>query len=170
MELKMRANAIMAYGFDEGKRCHTWTFPKVGSVNLWEDRLSDDARVGMFRNGIKQRVGDKAAKGQTASPEEKFAAVRALVDHYNAGGAYEMERAGPGLDRMILAAIMEALGMDEATVRARVEAGAAKANVSQQKYLNGLAKAKAVVPILERMRAAEPVAFDADADLEAWAA
>lgn len=63
----------------------------VGQLELELAKLSAEVRESAMVHGLLQRIGDAAAlsrdtkSGKSASPEEKFKAMQALVEHYNSG-------------------------------------------------------------------------------------
>lgn len=95
----MRAGSVVGAVIDEVKRTVTFNVVGEGSLVLSLDAMSDETRAYAALHGMKQRVSDAAAipfrDGKYATPGEKYAAMRALVEHYN-GGAKEWARHGGG--------------------------------------------------------------------------
>lgn len=177
MEKHMKRNAVITNVYDPV--ADTLTFRVVGQADLVLrlGSVSDANLAYARRHGFIQRVSDSAAIGKNrttglaATPAEKREAMRALVDHYNSGAdAWNIARVGgegPGLDRLAVAAVMEALGKDEATVRAKVASGSEKRGVGPRVYLANLCTSDRVKPILTRMQA-EASTIDADGELDSW--
>lgn len=94
-------------------------------------------------HGFEQRLRDRAAMsrdtktGLSASPQDKFDRIKALADHYAAGGEWEM-RSGGGGKKSDVDWIIEALaaikGVDVETMRGRVIAAAEKRGITAEKY------------------------------------
>ena len=88
--------------------------------------LTDTGRAGIL-HGFKQKVADKAAlsrnpdTGRSATPRDKFEAMRELAQHLNDGGAWSMRQ--PSKDALNRAALFEAVaevsGRDASVVEAR---------------------------------------------------
>lgn len=163
----------------EDCRSLEWEVPTVGKLKLALSDVSTKVDWRAKIHGLSARVGDAAAvsadkaTGKT-DPKAKFAAMKALVDHYASGSEdWGPARAaggatGPRLDPMVIAAVAEAVSKSEEEVRAMIAAGAEKNGCEPKDYLLSLSKAKAVKPILERMReeAASKVEIDGDAELD----
>lgn len=171
---KVKANTVVQVLHDAAARTLTFKVKGAGEAVLQLHMLSAAVVERATLHGIKQRVSDAAAQlrdpttGLSAPPEAKLASMARLVDHYNTGSdEWSPARAegGPGLDPIIIQAIMEVLGKGDADVRALIEAGATKHAVSQKVYLAKLATGGAVAPIVARMRAAATPDIDADGDL-----
>lgn len=82
-----RSNAVMTYGYDAETRVMGWKFPSgipPVEFTLPDHGLSerDDAAL---HNGFKQKIGDAAALGMTATPTAKREAMQSTVDTLNAG-------------------------------------------------------------------------------------
>jgi hypothetical protein len=92
------------------------TKPIVFHVN----RVAQAHHVNAEYHGWVQRIRDKAAgKG----PDEAQALLQGVVDHYESGTAeWDMRPTrGPGLEDMLIAALVALKGKSEAVVRAYVE-------------------------------------------------
>lgn len=143
-----RENQVVAFTqHDDG----TQTF-KVGSqsVTFHPDLVDPILRARAELHGWKQRISDKAAlsrdkaTGRSATPEQKFAAVKAIIEHYESGSdKWEMERTGGGGGRSEASYILEAAanvqGTDVKTMAERVAANAEKRGVTVDAYLKKLA-------------------------------
>lgn len=159
----------------------TFHVKDVGDLTLdmlkCDKKILDRARV----HGFIQRVSDKAAiarntdTGLPVSPQEKFEAMRAMVDHFMSGTTeWNIKRAegagrkSGGLDGIAIDAVAEATGKTPAEVRDIIKAGSEAKKVTPAVYLAALSNAAKVKPILERMReeAAERAELDGDELLE----
>lgn len=176
MQVKPKANTVVTTSHDPVARTLTFAVRDCEPLILHLDKVSDANKARGLIHGFNQRVVDAAARardtatGAAKSPAEKRAAMARIVDHLNSGAeTWSPEREGgqgPGLDAMILAAVAEATGRDVEGVRAMVAAGAEAKKVGQREYLAALGTAKAVAPILARMRA-QGSGVDADEELDA---
>lgn len=180
MQTKPKANSILTHEVrGDGalvihvKGCEDVVFRRTLASTVTRDRAE--------YHGWVQRLCDGAAKarntadGKPAPASEKRAAIQRLADHYETGTeSWNLVReggggGGPGLDTTILAAVSEATGRDLGAVRAMVAEGATKRGMKPADYLAQLATAKAVAPVLERMRAAQAT-VNADEELDAMMA
>ena len=95
-----------------------------------------------------------------------------MMDHYESGSpdwspARETKVPGTRLDPIILAAVVEVLGMTTAQVRERVARGAEKNGCTQAAYLEGLTQNRKVADAVDRIKKAAPKPeIDADAELD----
>lgn len=177
MQTKPKSNSIITHTLREDGAI---LFHVKGCEDIVFDpaRVSEPNRLRAMRHGFVQRISDAAAiprdttNGQPALPSAKRAAMARLADHYLSGAetwAIDREGGGPGLDGTILAAVAEATGRTVEQVRTMVAEGCVKREMKPGAYLNQLATAKAVVPILARMRAAQST-VNADEELDAMMA
>lgn len=150
----------------------TITF-KIGgqSVTFNPDKVDATLRVKAELHGWKQRIGDKAAmsrntdNGKSATPEQKFAAVKALVDHYESGTAdWNLPRAGGGGGKRELDYVLEALaniqGVEVDAMRERVAELAEKREMTPDAYLRKLATTDAVSKEVARIKHGEAEGAD----------
>lgn len=156
----------------------------AGEFELDFDKISPAVKARACIHGLVQRISDAAAIGRDPAtgkpvadaPALKLGNMRRLADHYMSGSddwspAREAST-GPGLDRLILAAVCEATGKTDAEVRLMVSEGSAKHAIAAKVYLESLAGAAKVRPIYERVKAeqasalAKAVTFDPDAELD----
>jgi hypothetical protein len=130
-------------------------------------------------HGFIQRVSDKAAipcdttTGLPATPAMKLEAMRGMVEHFMSGSSeWNVKRAEgtrkpkDGLDPIIIAAVCEVTGKDEAAIRAIIEAGAKAKEIKPVAYLAALAGAGKVRTVVDRMRAEQAPDLDGDELLE----
>lgn len=130
-------------------------------------------------HGFIQRVSDKAAipcdtvTGKPATPEQKLEAMRGMVEHFMSGSSeWNVKRAEgtrkpkDGLDPLIIAAVCEVTGKDEAAIRATIAAGATAKGIKPAQFLAALAGAGKVRAVVERLRAEAAPDLDGDELLE----
>lgn len=132
---------------------------------------SAQCRARAMIGGFVQRISNGAAlsrdtaTGKSATPQDKFDAMKRLADHYATGsGEWGMARVGggtPGLDAIGLRAIAEVRGVSVDEVRTLVTDGAAKRGLKPAAFLAVLVTAKSVAPVYNRM-VAEGTGLDAD--------
>jgi hypothetical protein len=73
-----------------------------GELKLELDKLTQAVKERGLLHGLTQRVIDRAAiarsteTGKSATPKEKFDAMKVLVEHLNGGGEWELQRVGAG--------------------------------------------------------------------------
>lgn len=172
MQTKPKSNSVVTVTAGAGD---TLVFDVRGAGTFTFDPASMSAanhRRAMLQ-GVITRISNGAAiardkaTGASASPAAKFEAIKSIADHLASGSedwsAARVSGAGraAGGDRLIVAAVAEARGVSAEEVRALVAAEATKRGVKPGALLAALATAKAVAPILARMRAAES-SVDAD--------
>lgn len=138
--------------------------------------VSDANRIRAMRHGFIQKVSDRAAldrnktTGQAATPAEKLTAMKSLVDHLASGSEDWSPARAEGkarvdqLDPVVIAAVCEVTGKDEATIRALIASGAEKAKVSKAVYLAVLGAGKKVKPVVERMNLERATGAGLDGD------
>lgn len=169
-----RSNTVVSFTQnDDG----TQTF-KIGNqeVTFHPDMVNQDLRARAELHGWKQRISDKAAlsrdpkTGKSATPEQKFAAVKAIIDHYESGAdKWEMERVGGNgggraESSYILQALANVQGVDLKTMAERVAANAEKRDLTVDAYLKRVATSEAVATEVARIKHGD--AADADEFLD----
>lgn len=176
MTPKPKSNSVITHTLADG--VVTFTVRDAGELRLNLASLSPEVRERALVHGMVQRVSDAAAipfnkeEGRYATPQEKFEAMRALVEHYESGTTEWARKGGgaggPRVDSdssLILAAVARVQGVEVATMRERVKANAEKRGVSTRAYLSALLASEAVKAVYEELKAAQPVAKPAvDAD------
>ena len=189
MTTKAKSNSIITTQLDESGRI-TFTVKGAGGANehgqptdaqlvLDPAQVAESVRRRAMIHGFIQRVSDKAAisrnteNGQPATPQEKFEAMKGLVDHFMSGSEeWAPTRSGGagrkpgGLDIIVLQAVAEVTGKDVAAVRGMVEAGAKAKAITQVQFLAALGSSSKVAPVVERMRAEAVADLDGDELLE----
>lgn len=167
---KKRANSIISKRVWQGNR--EYTVHGVGTLIVYPDKMSAECRAYAMGHGIDQRVCDAAAlsrdtsTGKSATPQEKFEAMRRIVDHLNSGSTDWAIRvaasAGPDAGLTLLA-MMRALGKSLDEVEAVIAATMAKREIDRAAALKLWANSKQVAQAIldiKRERA------DAGADAE----
>ena len=101
--------AVVQHAWDMVRGIVSFNVLGGGKVDLQVANLTDEvARTALF-HGLTQKCSDKCAiprdtkTGRSATAAEKFAALKGMVDHLNAGGTWVMRAAvQPSLDRAAL--------------------------------------------------------------------
>ena len=136
--------------------------------------LADNVRGYAMVHGIKQRVIDAAAisrnadNGASATPAEKYAAMRKVADALVSGKwGVEREAAGSDLCRAMREAFPDAAHPASAEAFAAWITASAKArSVSDGAIRNALAGSAKIKPIMDRLAAERGKGVDADALLD----
>lgn len=171
--------AVIQTTLSEDKSTITFKVRDAGELVLDLGRVSEAVKARALIHGLVQRVSDKAAipcdttTGLPATPAMKIEAMRGLVEHFMSGTeewsparAEGTRKPKDGLDPIIIAAVCEVTGKDEAAVRAIIEAGAKAKEVKPVQYLAALAGAGKVAAVVTRMRAEAAPELDGDELLE----
>ena len=138
-----------------------------GVLTLTFACLSPELKQQAMVHGLVQRVSDRAAmsrdgsSGKSATPEEKFEAMKVLVDHYNSGSAawnLSGGERGPSDEVKLLATALSELyplkGLDELTAWVRKRS---------KDELAALTTGEKLKPIVERLRSERAKGVDAEA-------
>lgn len=167
-----RTNAVVTFTqHDDG----TQTF-KIGTheVTFHPDMVDPTLRARAELHGWKQRISDKAAlsrdpkTGKSATPEQKFAAVKAIIDHYESGAdKWEMERVGGGGGgrsdaSYILQALATIQGLDQKTIAERVASLSEKNGITVEQFLKRVATRADVATEVARIKHGDTDAEVAD--------
>lgn len=124
--------------YDLAKRTITFIVPGVSTPLVLDlNSVSEQCRTYAAYHGFGQRIGDAAAMeraargGKSASPQEKFDAMRALVEHYNSGAEGWSPKAADriGSDELLLARALAVVKPDKDPAKIR-------------EYVSGLTKAQ----------------------------
>lgn len=148
---KVKSNAVVTASWD--KTVLTLAVKDAGIVTFDIANASPLLLERAAMHGFEQRLRDRAAIGRdpktgaSATPQDKFNRIKALADHYLAGGEWEMR--GEGGKRkseaeFILEALADIQGVELETMRERVTAAAEKREVTVDAYLKKVATAPAV--------------------------
>lgn len=145
----------------------------VGALVLNFDNVSDQCKKMAMVHGFVQRVIDAAAiardteTGKSATAQDKYNAMKALVDHYNEGATeWNLLRASNGIERkdggLTIRAVAEVQGLTVEQMKKRLEELAEKKGTTTRVLLAKLAQADAVAKVIARMKADQGPALDAD--------
>lgn len=160
MNEKTKSNAVVTA---------TWTGSVLslqvagcGVVEFAMDAVSPVLIERAAMHGFEQRLRDRAAisrdtkTGLSASPQDKFDRIKALADHYAAGGEWEMRSAGAGGKKSDADWILEALAVvqktDVETMAGRVALAVEKRGITRQAYLKNVATSPAVAQTLAQLK------------------
>ena len=100
----------------------TFTATDGASLTIHAERLHPELRAYAALHGLKQKVGDAAALGASATDADKFEAMRAIVSHLESGSdSWNLGRVGGG-DSALIEALVLAGKPDTADMRAKVRA------------------------------------------------
>lgn len=175
-ESAKKSNAVVSYlvSFVDGKKVITFNVLGAGKLAFHPDRASEQCRNDAEDNGWIQRIVDKAAigrdpqTGKSATPEQKLAAMRAIVEHYESGTEqWSMVREGSGEVQagLTLQAIAFIKKMTLDAAAAAVKKQAEEYGLSVQKVLGTYrtqhSGVKAKYEELQKARMPEP-AFDVE--------
>jgi len=175
--MKKRANAVVQVletllGYLKTTTTLTFKVDGVGQVVLNMKALHPDILTRATFHGMKQRISDAAAipcdpvTGKPASPAEKFAAIQALVEHYNTGTAeWNRARGEGGVSRT--GQTMQAFANvytdgDVGRAEVMMDKFATKRGIDRKAALKIWAGADKIIDEVARMRAAQPSTVDAD--------
>lgn len=187
MATKAKSNSIITAQPAADGSSITFKVLGVGEMTLTLGKVSAPCMTRAMLHGFTQRISDAAAipfnkeENRYATPQEKYEAMRALVEHYETGTSeWARNRAagGPRADgetALILRAVAEHQGVTVEDMRERVKAIATKRETTPKAYLAGvLATAQGakgvgalapIAAIYARLKAEQPVAtvkLDAD--------
>lgn len=176
MQTKPKRNSIITTKWDQENGRITWTVLGVGDLTLDMTKLHRGIITDSAYHGMTQRISDAAAiprdtaTGRSATPREKFDAMRALVGHYETGTDQwrvrgEREDAGS----LTIQAIMRVTGVDlaqaEETVRKLALARFEGERTAALRYLaTGARVAEAMAKI--RQERLGQAALDADSEID----
>lgn len=168
-----RSNQVVAFKQnDDGTQTFT-----VGaqSATFHPDLVHASLRIKAELHGWKQRISDKAAigrdpkTGKSASPEEKFKALAAMIAHLESGtDKWELTRTGGGGGRSEASYILEALAniqsLSVEDMEERVTRMAEKHGITTDAYLKRVGTTDAVAKEVARIKHGD--AEDGDALLD----
>ena len=168
---KRKSNSVVTVArLDDG----TLAFDVIGAGRVTFDPTKADAamRARAELHGWEQRLRDAAAisrddaTGASASPADKMAAIKALVDHYESGATeWSMRGAGGGGLSLTVEAIAKVKGIEYDQAEAIVADFAAKKYAGDtKKALAFLRQGERVAKAMEEIRAARMPAPKVDAD------
>lgn len=122
------------------------------AITVRLDDLDEDLARQAALHGLKQKYVDKAALGAQATPAERYAAIRRMVDHHAEGGDWNMVATGgdgASGDGLLVRAIAEATGIDRDAAREAV----GKMDKKTQAAMRASAELE---PIIRRLREEKP--------------
>lgn len=117
MQPKAKSNSVVTSVFELATGILTLDVVGVAKVTFNAAKVVGDTAYASLNDmgkraighAFTQRLSDRAAlkrdgtTGQSASPQEKYAAIKALADHYENGGGWELAGGGlPPIDRPAL--------------------------------------------------------------------
>lgn len=158
--------------------------PGAGEFRVNPLELSADIQKRAMYHGIKQRISDKAAigrdkaTGKSATPAEKFEAMKALADHWAQGGDWAMDRTGGGArgpsaeTMLVFEALGEIQGVKASEIAERVRVRCEKTGQTQAQWAAAIVKGEGATAVnirakMDEIRARAPSAVDVDEELEA---
>lgn len=157
---KLKSNAVVTANW-EGTTL-TLSVKDAGDVVFQMDGVSPALIERAAMHGFEQRLRDRAAiqrdvkSGESATPQDKFNRIKALADHYAAGGEWEMRSAGGGGKKSEADWILEALAdvqcVEVEVMSARVDAAAEKRGITRKAYLQAVATSPAVAKRVAEMK------------------
>ena len=135
---KVKSNSVTTVTYLDGKL--VFGFSGLDAFTFDPDKVSAVNRARAMMHGFEQRIRDGGALGRdaetgaSATPEQKREAMLRIADHLMAGGdEWALKVAAPKKDDpgLLLAAIMRALGKDEAGVKALIASTMTKRGVDE---------------------------------------
>lgn len=167
METK-KASAVITTALSATNDAVTFTVKDAGELTLELARISDANKARAMLHGFVQRISDAAAlsrnpeTGKPASAQDKFDAMRILIEHYHSGtGEWTRTRAaGPKYSNGLLGECLKRLYPDKTAERIAEYLDGLKPSQRTQ-----LLASDKIRPIAEAIRAeaAKEMKVDADA-------
>lgn len=168
MQTKPKSNSIMTTVLSQDGNTITFKVAGAGECILDLTKLSEANRIRAIQHGMTQRISDGAAlsrnpeTGKPATPADKLAAMKVLVDHYNSGTS-EWSRAraasGPTYTNGLLGECLKRLYPEKSEERIAAYLKGLKPSERTQ-----LLASDKIRPIAEQIRneAAATIKVDAD--------
>lgn len=181
MATKAKSNSIITAQpavNEDGVSVIKFTVLGVGDITLDTGKLHDTVRTRAVVHGLTQRISDAAAipfnkeENRYATPQEKYEAMRALVEHYHTGTEEWSRTRAAGGSRvdgetaLILRAVAEHQGVPAEDMRERVKAIAEKRETTVRAYLadvlataqaaKGVGALAGVAEVYARLKAEQP--------------
>jgi hypothetical protein len=157
---KVKSNSVVTASW-EGSVL-TLTVKGVGDIIFAMDDVGPVLVERASMHGFEQRLRDRAAIGRddktglSASPQDKYDRIKALADHYAAGGEWEMRSVGGGGKKSEADWIMEALasvqGVSVADIGVKVAIACEKRGITEKAYLMKIATNPAVSQRLAELK------------------
>ena len=150
---KTKENTVVTCAWDDTGTKLTLTVAGAGVITFDRDMVGHlDDRAAC--HGWEQRLRDRAAinrdtkTGLPATPQTKYDRVKALVDHYHAGGDWEMRAGARGAKKTdgdwVKEALCDIQGIDMEALEGKLAKIAAKRDVTVDAVLKGFATSEAV--------------------------
>lgn len=168
MQTKPKSNSVITHEMRDG--AIAFVVAGVGEVVVDLSAISSEVRDRALYHGLIQRVSDAAAisrdpeTGKSASPADKLAAMKELVDHYNSGSPdWSRRRAGGtggGREGLLFTALVRLYPGKSAELIREFLKGKSRA---EQSALSSSAKVR---PIIDSIRAEAGRGIDGDALLD----
>jgi len=127
------------------------------TLTIHLERLHEANQRYAALHGLKQKVGDAAALGASATDDDKFAAMRVIVDHLESGSP-DWNLGRTSTDSALIEALIAAGKDDTAEMRAKVRAMTPAQRVALQTH-------PTVKPHYDAILAARGKSVDTDAIL-----
>ena len=187
MESKAKGNSVVTYVVSANYHTVAFAVEGVGGFDVdilgmcgpAFDELSENGKHATV-HGIVQKVSDRAAigrdpdTGKSASPAEKFEAMKEVADRLQSGGPWNVAREGGGNEGGLLYRAMKKLYPHGANVVSRkafgewleakavAEAARLGQKVSVHDVRKGLAAVKSIAKAMDELRAEEAKATGID--------
>ena len=164
---KVKSNAVVTANGSEYQTKLTLTVKDAGQI-VFDTELAVHLMTRAACHGFEQRLRDRAAMsadtktGLSATPQDKFDRIKALVDHYHAGGEWEMRGAGGGKKaeiEWILEALASIKGVDVELMREKVATVAEAKSMTVDKYLKQVATVEAVAKRVAELKFGDQTAM-----------
>ena len=164
---KVKSNAVVTATWNDDSTKLTLVVKDAGEI-VFDTEMAVHLMSRAACHGFEQRLRDRAAMsadtktGLSATPQDKFDRIKALVDHYHAGGEWEMRGAGGGKKaevEWILEALADIKGTDVDAMRGKVEAAAANKGITVDKYLKQVATVEAVAKRVAELKFGDQTAM-----------
>ena len=131
-----RKNAIVTVTADAERNALVFNVVGAGALYLMFDQLNEEVMSQATTHGLKQRISDAAALGAGATPQQKYEAMKRLVDHYNSGGSWELTREkGERVDIVVIDAFAALKGFSQQTAYEELSRRATGKEMSLGAYL-----------------------------------
>ena len=113
---------------DVRTRTVTFVVDGVGTLVMDADRLTADLFTYAALHGLAQKIGDAAAlerdkeTGRSATPQQKYDAMQAVIEHLTAGGEWNRKAEGDGSGGLglLVSALMRVTGQGREALEAAV--------------------------------------------------
>lgn len=132
--------ATISKTLDTKTRTVTFVVDGVGTLVVDADRLTADLFTYAALHGLAQKVGDAAAierdkeTGRSATPQQKYDAMKAVIEHLYAGGDWNRKAEGDGSGGvgLLVQALVRVTGQDKDTLAKTVATWDAKTQAAMR--------------------------------------